>query len=145
VSESVASGNKAPAGIVADAYVDGVLEALEREMDLIPERQEVYEGKELTRDELELFRAFASQIRVELDRRACPLGFRIPRVDPECMGKGFRFYWTKASGAGGYVDYHYDDMVRLMRNGEQTAKFGETIGREMIKGLLGALVREVQS
>ena len=145
MTDSVAAGNKAPAGIIADPYVDGVLEALEREIDLIPERQEVYEGKELSRDELELFRMFAGQIRAELDRRACSLGFRIPRVDPECMGKGFRFFWTKSDGREGYVDYHYDDVIRLMRSGEQSAKFGEAIGREMINGLLEALVKAVPS
>lgn len=144
MTEPIEPGH-APAGIVADPYVDGVLEALEREIDLIPERQEVYEGKELTRDELELFRSFAAGIRAELDRRACSLGFRVPRVDPECMGKGFRFYWTKSGGREGYIDYHYDDVLRLMRSGEQSAKFGEPIGRQMIAGLLEALTREVPS
>lgn len=143
MTEPIEPGH-APAGIVADSYVDGVLEALEREIDLIPERQEVYEGKELTRDEEHLFRQFAEGIRMELDRRACSLGFRVSRVDPECMGRGFRFYWTKGA-FGGHVDYHYDDITRLMRSGEQSAKFGEPIGRQMIAGLLDALTREVPS
>jgi hypothetical protein len=132
-----------PAGIIADPYVDKVWEALEREQDIIPERVEVLEGRELTREENDLFRAFAEQIRTELDRRACAIGFRVPRVDPESLGKGFRFYWTKQSnGYMGHLDYHYDDIVRFMRAGEST-KFGEPIGREMIAGILAALKEQV--
>lgn len=138
-STSVAAGNQAPAGIVADPYVDSVLEALERECDLIPERQEVFEGRELSADEELLFRRFAEQIRADVDRRACSFGFRVPRVDPEHMGRGFRFYWTNSRGAYGHVDYQYDDVLRFMRDGETAAKFGEPIGRQMIAGLLDAL------
>lgn len=138
---------QAPAGIVADKYVDGVLEALERECDLIPERQEVFEGRELSRDEEHLFRSFAEQVRFELDRRAASLGFRVPRVDPEHMGRGFRFYWTKRgeSAQQGHIDYHYDDVIRFMRDGETPEKFGEAIGRRMIDGILKALVESVPS
>jgi hypothetical protein len=67
----------------------------------------------------------------------------VPRVDPESLGKGFRFYWTKqANGYMGHLDYHYDDIVRFMRAGEST-KFGEPIGREMIAGILAALKEQV--
>ena len=131
-------------GIVADPYVDGVYEALEREIDIIPERQEVYGGRGLSRDEEHLFKAFAEQIRTELDRRACAIGFRVPRVDPEHMGYGFRFYWSARGGERqGHVDYHYDDMIRFMRDGFRPEKFGERVGREMIDGLLKALVEGV--
>jgi len=134
-------------GVVADPYVDGVLEALEREMDLIPERNEVFEGRELSRDEEHLFRSFAEKVRFELDRRAAGIGFRVPRVDPEHMGRGFRFYWTKRgeSTREGYVDYHYEDVIRFMRDGETPEKFGEAIGRRMIDGILKALVESVPS
>lgn len=132
----------APAGIVADPYVDNVWKALEREQDIIPERVEVFDGRELTREENDLFRAFAEQVRTELDRRACAIGFRVPRCDPENMGKGFRFYWTRSNGYSGHLDYHYDDMIRFMRAGE-SEKFGEPIGREMIAGILAALKEQV--
>jgi hypothetical protein len=131
-------------GVVKDTYVDNVLEALEREIDLVPERQEVFEGRELSRDEQHLFRSFAEQVRFELDRRACFVGFRVPRVDPEHMGRGFRFYWNKRnSGLSGHLDYHYDDVLRFMRDGDVSAKFGEAVGRSMIDGILKALVEQV--
>jgi hypothetical protein len=146
LAEAEAKEIGATAGIVADTYVDGVLEALEREIDLIPERQEVFEGRELSRDEQDLFRGFAEQVRFELDRRAVSVGFRVPRVDPEHMGRGFRFYWTKRGGEQqGHVDYHYDDVIRFMRDGETPEKFGEAIGRRMIDGILKALVESVPS
>lgn len=137
-AEPVAAGTQAPAVRVADTYVDGVLEALEREIDLVPERQEVFEGRALSADEELLFRRFAEQIRAEVDWRVCAFGFRVPRVDPEHMGHGFRFYWT-ARGREGHVDYHYDDVLRFMRDGETAAKFGEPVGRAMILGLVEAL------
>lgn len=129
-------------GVVTDPYIDSVMEALEKEQDFIPERQEVFEGKELTREEEHLFRSFAEQIRSELDRRACSLGFRVPRVDPEHMGKGFRFYWNRSNGYHGHVDYHYADVIRFMRAGESD-KFGEPLGRAMVKGILDALASQV--
>lgn len=134
-------------GVVADPYVDNVLEALEREIDLVPERQEVFDGRELSRDEQHLFNAFAEQVRFELDRRATAIGFRVPRVDPEHMGRGFRFYWTKRgeSNQAGHVDYHYADVIRFMRDGDNPEKFGEAIGRRMIDGILKALVESVPS
>ena len=142
-SAAVAEVGATP-GIVKDAYVDGVLEALEREIDLVPQRQEVFEGRELSRDEQDLFRGFAEQVRLELDRRACLAGFRVPKVDPEHMGRGFRFYWTKRnSGLAGHLDYHYDDVLRFMRDGDVSAKFGEAVGRSMIDGMLKALVEQV--
>ena len=137
-------------GVVADPYVDNVLEALEREIDLVPERQEVFDGRELSRDEQHLFNAFAEQVRFELDRRAAGVGFRVPRVDPEHLGRGFRFYWTKRTARGefireGYLDYHYADVIRFMRDGDNPEKFGEAIGRRMIDGILKALVESVPS
>jgi len=137
-------------GVVADPYVDSVLEALEREIDLVPERQEVFDGRELSRDEQHLFNAFAEQVRFELDRRATAIGFRVPRVDPEHMGRGFRFYWTKRTARGefireGYLDYHYADVIRFMRDGDNPEKFGEAIGRRMIDGILKALAESVPS
>ena len=136
-------------GLVKDEYVDNVMLALEREADLIPERQEVFEGRELSREEETLFRQFAEQIRLELDRRACPLGFRVPRVDPENMGKGFRFFWTRYTQGEatrlGHVDYHYDDVLRFMRDGDSSVKFGEAVGRKIIDGILKSLLSAVPS
>jgi hypothetical protein len=109
---SVAAGGVAPAGHVkTDA--DHVWHLLEVEADNCAERNEYFEGRDLTEAEVQFRRRVFGLVAAGANRHLASQGVELVWLQPEARGFGCRFTGKDQQGRQYQVDYRFNDEVRI--------------------------------